>query len=215
MRNKSLLFGAALCAIGLSGALGQVYSANVVGYVTITAPKGLSLIANQLDNKNGNKLVDVLPTVPDGSTIHFFVNGSYTSIGYFGGWDGSPTIALAPGGGAFLEIPSDASDASRKITFVGEVLQKAASNGSVPAGLSIVSSKTPRAGKLTTDLKFPAGEALDGSNAFKYNNAKGGYDAFDIFGGWSSEPTVAVGESFFFFNANAAAQAWNQDFEVK
>jgi len=215
MRIKSLLFGAALSAIGLSGALGQVYSQNVVGYVSVVAPKGLSMIANQLDNKNGNKLVDVLPTVPDGSTIHFFVGGSYTSIGYFGGWDGAPTIALAPGSGAFLEIPSDASDASRKLTFVGEVLQKTASNGSIAPGLSIVSSKTPRAGKVTTDLKFPAGEALDGSNAFKYNNAKAGYDTFDLFGGWAAEPSVAVGESFFFFNANAAAQAWNQDFEVK
>jgi len=214
MRTKSLLFSAALGAIGLSGALGQVYSQNVVGYITITAPKGLSIIANQLDNKNGNKLNDVLPAVPDGSTIHFFSNGSYTSISYFGGWDPN-TAVLAPGGGAFLDIPSDATDAARKLTFVGEVLQKADSNSSIPAGLSIISSKTPRAGKLTTDLKFPAGEALDGSNAFQYNNASKGYVTSDLFGGWAAEPSVAVGEGFFFFNANAAAQAWNQDFEVK
>lgn len=198
-----------------------VYSANVVGYINITAPVGLSLIANQLDNKNGNKLADVIATLPDGAFVHFYVGGAagFKSISYFGGFEEPGDATLAPGGGAFLEIPAGTAEADRKVTFVGEVLQGAASNGSVPKGLSIVSSKTPRAGKLTTDLKFPAGGALDGSLLYKYINtaAKKDYEAYSIFDGWEngSEPSVAVGESFFFFSAADSAAAWNQDFTVQ
>lgn len=196
-----------------------VYSANVVGYINITAPVGLSLIANQLDNKNGNKLADVISSLPDGSFVHFYVGGAtgFKSVSYFGGFEGEGT--LAPGAGAFLEIPAGTAEADRKVTFVGEVLQGAASNGSVPKGLSILSSKTPRAGKVTTDLKFPAGDALDGSLLYKYVNtqAKKDYEAYSIFGGWEggNEPSVAVGESFFFFSAAESAAAWNQDFTVQ
>jgi hypothetical protein len=197
-----------------------VYSANVVGYINITAPVGLSLIANQLDNKNGNKLADVISTLPDGAFVHFYVGGAagFKSISYFGGFESPGDATLAPGAGAFLEIPAGTAEADRKVTFVGEVLQGAASNGSVPNGLSIISSKTPRAGKVSTDLKFPAGGALDGSLLYRYINtaAKKDYEASSIFGGWEGvEPSVAVGESFFFFNASGAAQAWNQDFTVQ
>jgi hypothetical protein len=216
MRTKSLLFAAAISAASMGSAIAQVYSVNVVGYINITAPIGLSLVANQLDNKNGNNLPDVITKLPDGSFAHFYVGGAvgYNSISYFGGWEG--TAVLAPGGGAFLEIPAGAAEADRKITLVGEVTQEAASNTSIPNGLSIVSSKTPRAGKVTTDLKFPAGAALDGSLLYKYNNAIKNYETSSIFGGWEgTEPTVAVGESFFFFNASGAAQPWNQDFKVQ
>jgi hypothetical protein len=223
MRTKSLLFTAAFTAATMGSAFAApVYSANVVGYINITAPVGLSLIANQLDNKSGNKLPDVITKLPDGAFVHFYVGGAagFKSVSYFGGYEGDPATfpALAPGGGAFLEIPGGTAEADRKITFVGEVLQGAASNGSVPNGLSIVSSKTPRAGKVSTDLKFPSGGALDGSLLYRYINtaAKKDYEASSIFGGWEGvEPSVAVGESFFFFNASGAAQAWNQDFTVQ
>ena len=218
MRTKSLLFTAALSAIGLSGVVGQTFSVNVVGYITIDAPKGLSIIANQLDNKTGNFLKDVIPALPDGSTVHFFTGSNYHSIGYFGGYDpDGATTALTPGIGAFLDIPLDATDAARKLVLVGEVPQKAASNISIPNGLSFVSSATPRAGKVTTDLKFPTTAALDGAFFYKYNNAIKNYETFGIFGGaWDgAEPSVAVGEGFFFLNTSGAAQPWNQDFEVK
>jgi hypothetical protein len=218
MRTKSLLFAAAISAASMGSALAQVYSVNVVGYINITAPIGLSLIANQLDNKNGNKLADVITKLPDGSFVHFYVGGAagYKSISYFGGFESPGAATLAPGAGAFLEIPVGAAEADRKITLVGEVPQAAASNTQIPNGLSIQSSATPRAGKLTTDLKFPAGAAMDGSLLYKYNNAIKNYETSSIFGGWEgTEPSVAVGESFFFFNASGATQPWTQDFAVK
>lgn len=216
MRTKSLLFTAALSAIGLSGVVGQVYSVNVVGYIQLTVPKGLSIVANQLDNKNGNLLKDVIPALPDGSTVHFFKNGGYVSIGFFETWDpAAATTAFDLGSGAFLDIPADATDAGRKITFVGEVAQGAASNGTIPNGLSFASSRTPRAGLVTTDLKFPA--SIDGAFLYKYNNGIKNYDTFGTFGGeWDgAQPSVAVGEGFFFLNTSGAGVAWNQDFIVK
>jgi len=216
MRTKSLLFTAALSAIGFSGAVGQVYSQNVVGYISIVAPKGLSIIANQLDNKTGNILKDVIPALPNGSFVHFYKNGGYVSIDYFDGYGvGGDVEKLEPGSAAFLAIPNDATDAGRKITFVGEVLQGAASNGSIPNGLSFISSKVPLAGKVTTDLKLPAGSALNGSFLYKYDNSIGNYVTSDLFDGWTAEPSLAIGEGAFFLNASGAAQPWDQNFVVQ
>jgi len=223
MRTKSLLFTAALSAASAGVALAQapVYSANVVGYINITAPKGLSIIANQLDNKNGNKLTDVIPKLPNGSYVYKYVGGvkGYDAFSFFDVYEGDnlPAATLAPGEGAFLFIPNDAVAADQKITFVGEVTQGAASNAQIPNGLSIVSSKVPLAGKVSTDLKFPAGEALDGSFLYKYDNSIANYDTFSIFTSWElpkGEPSVAVGEGFFFYNASGAVQEWKQDFAV-
>jgi hypothetical protein len=214
MRTSTLLLAAATAAIGMSAAYGQVYSDNVVGYINITAPKGLSMIANQLDNKNGNKLGDVIPKAPNGSYFYKYNGSGYDTALYFDGWD-QPDLTLAPGGGAFLFIPADAADADRKLTFVGEVQQGAASNNTVANGLSISSSKVPQAGKLGADLKFPTGAALNGTYVYKYVNAKGDYDVSLIFDGFDTDPQIEVGESFFVFNASGQSQAWNRDFKVQ
>jgi hypothetical protein len=198
----------------MGSAYGQVVSENVVGYINITAPKGLSLIANQLDNKNGNLLKDVVPKAPNGSYFHKFNGSGYDSALYFDGWD-PETLTLAPGGGGFLFIPSDAADADRKLTFVGEVLQKTASNHDVPNGLSVSSSIVPQAGKLVADLKFPADASMNGSYIYKFVNAKGDYDSSLIFDGIDPDPQIEVGEAVFVLNASGQAKAWNRDFVVQ
>jgi hypothetical protein len=195
-------------------AVGQVYSENVVGYINITAPKGLSMVANPLDNKAGNKLKDVVAKAPNGAIFYKFNGHDYDVSQYFDGWD-SDSLTLEPGSGGFLFMPSDAADADRKITLVGEVQQKTASNSSVVNGLSVASSKVPQAGKLGADLKFPTGAAMDGSIVYKYVNAKGDYDVFQLFGGFDTDPQVEVAESFFVLNASGASQAWNRDFVVQ
>jgi hypothetical protein len=195
----------------MGAAHGQVYSENVVGYYVITAPKGLSMIANQLDNKAGNKLKDVILKAPNGALFHKYNGSGYDTAQYFDGWD-SDTITLEPGSGGFLFVPPDVADPDRKLTFVGEVLQKAASNMTIPSGLSLLSSKVPQAGRLGAELKFPL---VDGSIVYKFVNAKGDYDVFQIFGGFDSDPHMEVGESFFFLNASAQSQPWSRDFVVQ
>jgi hypothetical protein len=214
MRTSTLLLAAATAAIGMGTAYGQVYSENVVGYINITAPKGLSMIANPLDNKAGNKLKDVVAKAPNGSLFHKYNGAGYDTAQYFDGWD-SDTITLEPGGGGFLFIPADAADADRKITLVGEVQQKTASNNTLVNGLSVSSSKVPQAGKLGADLKFPTGAAMDGSIVYKFVNSKGDYDVFQLFGGFDTDPQIEVAESFFVLNASGQSQAWNRDFVVQ
>jgi hypothetical protein len=214
MRTSTLLLAAATAAIGMGSAYGQVFSENVVGYINVTAPKGLSMIANPLDNKSGNKVKDVLPKAPNGALFHKFNGTGYDTTQYFDGWD-NDVITLEPGSGGFLFIPSDAVDADRKLTLVGEVQQKTASNLQIPNGLSISSSKVPQAGKLGADLKFPIGAAMNGSIVYKFVNSKSDYDVSQLFDGFDVDPQIEVAEAFFVLNTTGQSQAWNRDFVVQ
>jgi hypothetical protein len=87
MRTKTLLLTAALSAAGIATSMAQnVYSVNMVGYINKTMPKGLSMIANQLNASPNNKvttlfgtpaLVDLGPGVPGAITINKFNGINY------------------------------------------------------------------------------------------------------------------------------------------
>lgn len=208
MRTKTLLLSAAVGAVGLLAADAQVYSVNSVGYINLALPSGFSMIANQLDNGNGNLVPDIL-TVPDGTTIFKYneSTGSYDLNTFlFGGWD-DPQMTLSPGEGAFI---NNASGGVINLTFVGEVSQGNLSNP-LPAGFSLKSSQVPQAGDLAADLAFPAD---DGDVVFTFSNASGAYETSTfLFGSWTpSAPAVEVGESFF-VNKQVAG-SWDRTFSV-
>lgn len=209
MRTKTLLLSAAVTAAGMLSSMAQVYSVNAVGYVNVTIPaKGYQLIANPLLAAD-SKLSALLPNVKDGTTVYKYdpATGYSVNTFFFGAWgDGNQT--LVPGEGAFV-LNGDTA-APQTLTFVGEVAQGDRSHA-IPAGFSIQSSEVPQAGKLTTDLNFPA---ADGDAVYKFNAASQSYDSFTFFfGGWSpSEPTVDVGESVFV--NKAAAANWTRTFNV-
>jgi hypothetical protein len=167
------------------------------------------MIANQLDNKNGNKVGDLLPTVPDGTTLYKWVNNGFVANTYFGAWD-APAMVLKPGEGAFVDNPG----AATKFLFVGEVMLGAQSVP-LPAGLSIISSVPPVVlvyGEMTPTgaATFPAG---DGDTIYQWTGTT--YNANTYFGGWDNATgTVAVGESVFFANAGDAKQ-WTRTFNVQ
>src|SRR5207249_175718 len=158
MRTKTLLLTAVLSAAGLASsfslAQGAVYSVNAVGYVNLTVPAGLSLIANPLDATD-NTIANVLK-VPAGTQIYKFNGTGFTSALYddIDGWtsSGQPAgnITLNPGEGMFVRNNSGPFTN----TFVGEVKQGNLSTP-LPAGLSIVASQVPQQGKVSTDLSFP------------------------------------------------------------
>lgn len=211
MRTKTLLVTAALGAAGVASAVAQVYSVNAVGYVNMTVKPGFNTIANPLDAGAGNNTASkVLAGVPDGTTVYKYVAGSgYTIDSYSDlfGWD-NPDLGLAPGEGFFIQVPAGADV---NLTFVGEVPQGDASNMSLPAGFALVSSKVPQAGKLATDLKYPA---TDGDTVYTYANP-GGYTIYsftDLFGWDPQEPSVAVGQAF--WSQKSAAASWTRNFSV-
>jgi hypothetical protein len=188
-----------------------VYSVNAVGYINVTVPKGYSMIANQLIATDSS-VKALFPSVPGGTTIYKFDNSknSFVPNQYdadFAEW-GDPAMTLTPGEGAFVLNP--ANDPFT-VTFVGEVPQGDVSIN-VPAGYSIVSSKVPQAGTLSSLNYTPAGN----DQVFRFDNAKGQYTPYSYdpdFQEWSlGEPSVNVGESFFLFKK--AAGMWTRSFSV-
>lgn len=211
MRRTTLLLPA-LAAMALSASAAT--SSNIVGYVKLSLNQGFSLVANQLDNGAGNKVVDLVKgTLPDGLTVFKFNGTSYASISFIdGAWEGDDlAMTASPGEGVFIRNPAAAPLA---LTFVGEV--KVGSSTVNLAGankFTIASSVVPQSIKLS-DAGFPATE---GDTVFRFNGTSYTSDAF-LDGAWEgdsggSAPTVNVGEAFFVRNAGADAQ-WTRNFVV-
>lgn len=214
MRTRTALLTAVLGAAAAATVSAQVYSVNTVGYVNTPVQPGFNLIANPLDNKTGNTVENLFPSAPAGLQIFAFRGGSFADTTFdpdFGGW--SSPMTLAPGEGFWLNWPGTAAGT---ITFVGDVMQGTLTNP-VPAGYSIRGSMVPQAGKLVTDLGFPAAA---GDLIYKFVAGTGpdaGYkdSTFDPdFGGWSNgEPVIGVGEGF--WAVTSAAVDWTRVFNVQ
>lgn len=177
MKIKALIITAALVVAGAASSMAQVYSANAVGYVNMSLPVGLSLIANPLNNGDNNLDV-VLPLGEDdvtgvGTTIYRFntdtqaygeaLQWATSAVGWF---DPSPVPdpawkILDPGEGFFIQclVPLN-------VTFVGDVPQGSLSNP-MPGDtqLSIRSSQVPQEAGIghvadgtgaAAGLEFPA-----------------------------------------------------------
>jgi hypothetical protein len=194
---------------------GTFRSANAVGYVKLTIPTGLSLFANQLNNGNNTVPTLFASTPLTGSVTVFKLNGSgtYDQMMYdqdLGGWNGTG-FSLSPGDGAWID---NASGAVITLKLLGEVPQSHFEIN-VPNGISYRSSPIPQAGLVSTVLGFPL-PPDSAMNISRWVNATGLWQnfSFDPDFGWSpSEPTAAVGESFWIDNPNPATP-WTRDFSV-
>jgi len=197
-----------LGAAGITSTLAQnVYSVNVVGYINLDLPAGLSMVANQLDNGNGNLVTELLPAPAIGTTL-FKYDGvtPYQQIQFLGVWLGATTMTLAPGEGVFMSVPAPAT-----ITFVGEVMQGTLVNP-VVAGLDIYSSMVPQEGTLSTDLGFTAGIG-DTVNQWNGPGAATPYTQSQFLGVWlPTEPTIGVGEAFWL--SSQSTKDWTREFNV-
>ena len=183
--------------------MANVYSVNAVGYVNYPAKAPFSLIANPLDNKAGNNLNNLLPTVPFGTTIYKWDGTSFSSSVYLGTWN--PDLTLVPGEGAFINLGADTT-----LTWVGEVMQgKTAATqlvNHIPAGLSIRSSQVPQSDTLE-NLGFPA--AFGDTVYFFRNNT---YASSVYLGSFTPAAVPAVGEAFWV--STGAAKDWTRVFSV-
>jgi hypothetical protein len=228
MRTKTLLLTAALSVAGIATSMAQaVYSVNAVGYVNTDLVPGFNMISNPLDNKssaNGNTIANLFTTgfqgaIPNALTVYHFdpATDQFVSTGYddldqaFSGAVANQVIP--PGTGMFVFLPGSTT---RRITFVGEVPQAAASNQQLPQGFSIKASTVPIGG-LVTSMQFPSGQADTiyewDKTAQQYVSAS--YDDLDgtwVRNGQPAVPNIDVGEAFFLFKVQAAA--WNRNFTV-
>jgi hypothetical protein len=199
-------------AAGLSTTVAQVYSLNVVGYYNITvAANAKVMIANQLNTTN-NTIGALIPNGPPNANI-FKWNGTFLPYQFDDVdlvWKPDGLATLAPGEGAFYLSP-----VATTLTFVGEVLQGTLT---VPNGLPtntkvLRSSMVPQQGLISTDLALP-GEPND--NLFTWTGTYNPYQFDDVDLVWKpSEPTIKVGESFFYVKAGTATTAWVRNFTVQ
>jgi hypothetical protein len=199
-----------------------VYSVNAVGYVNTTLLPGFNLVSNPLDNKTGNTIGNLFGTglaggtIPDGFSVYYwdatiddYVSGLYESA--LGGWQPASVAnqVIPPGEGAFVFWPGTTNGTN---TFVGEVLQAAASNQQIPSGFSIKGSTVPIAGTVSS-MQFPV---ANGDNIFRWDPVIDDYVSYnyeEALGGWSpSEPSLAVGEAAFVFKT--AAATWTRNFTI-
>jgi hypothetical protein len=213
MRTKTLLLTAAFCAAGIATSKAQVYSVNAVGYVNTSLAKGYTLVSNPLDNTaaNGNQIKNLFASLPGGAQVFKF-NGTGYDLAELNPitleWEGpASTMTVAPGEGVFVNV-----QAPTQVTFVGEVKSGQLSNP-IPAGFNIRASQVPQAGKVSTDLLYPA---ADGDQVYKFNSTDQKYFLFSFTTllGWDpSEPSIEVGEAFFVNNPNAAKN-WTRNFDI-
>jgi hypothetical protein len=200
----------------------NVYSINVVGYVTLNLTNGFNLINNPLDAVSGgagtnNTIANVFPTLgelPDGTSAYQFNGVSYNQDVYFagfGGWAGGGSISFNPGQGIFLQLPSPMA-----VTFVGSVVQGPTTNG-IPNGFSIVGSQPPVTGLMQTTLNY---QPNSGDTIYVFDPVSQAYPSqYVYFGEWfgpggaGDEPTLSVGEAVFL--QAAGANAWVNNYTVQ
>ena len=195
-------------------ASGAVFSVNIVGYVNLQLPPGLSLVANPLRSYD-----DTLESLffyqppPDGAQVLKYVPGAGYEVSTFDGiaqaWT-NPHMELPLGVGFFFQNPSSNTVVN---TFVGEVLQGTLVNH-LPAGFSTEGSLVPQAGSINSLHVIP-GEPGDLFRLY-VNDLQGGGDyvtsVFSINAGWEPDLTLGVGQGFVSEKQNA--QDWVRVFSV-
>jgi len=232
MRTKTILLGAAIVAAGALSSMAQsnVFSLNTVGYYTLSLSHGFQVIANQLDadgTGTNNTLLSTLGTnLPNGSKIFVFSGGVFSANAtwaaatthWIGGTNAAATV-MQPGQAFFLQIPA-AATLPVNLTIVGNVL---GTNGVTntfstpyPAGFSLVASKVPVAGGVTTGLGFSPN---NGDFAFQFNPATQAYGGKHTYSTnthlWvGGEPTNAVGGALM-LNGKLSTGAWVQNFIIQ
>ena len=183
-----------------------VVSVNIVGYVNLDLPPGLSLLANPLYYTN-NSVAFWMPNMPDGCQVYKLTPSAGYEVSTFdalaGTWS-NPELDLPIGAGFhFL----NASTQTLQLRFVGEVQQGELINP-LPAGVSLKGSLVPQFGSINTLHGIP-GEAGD-ELRFYVNDLQGGGEfqsSFYVDGiGWVPDRSLGVGEGFYAIKQHA--QDW-------
>jgi hypothetical protein len=222
MRTKTLLLSAAALVAGALAAQAQsnVYSANIVGYVSVVL-KGngqFTLLANPFDDGNGNQLTNIVAAgLPKQSQVLTW-NGSGFDFHQKGGnplaWDSN--VQLPPGTGFFVRngnVGGGAPDLTN--VFVGSIVVPNGSSvtNSLPVGFSLNGSPIPYTGNIVvagqaggdTNMDFGSGVGKQ-SQILSWNGS--GYN-FSQKGGnplaWDTTVTISPGIGFFVNNKNAPA----------
>jgi hypothetical protein len=194
MKRLTLLGSVVIALSGVSAiAQGNTISMNAAAYCAVTVPaNSLALIANPFYAPT-NTLAGLIPQPPPGSQFFKFrPNADFVAytFGVDGKWTPNGDATLYPGEGGLFRNPTVSP---LRLMFQGSLPIRDLTN-TVPAGVAIYAAS--RAGKVTSDLCFPAGP---GDQIMTYGG--GGYTTYTLDASglkWTpSEPTLRLGEAFF------------------
>ena len=167
MKSKTLLIAAASLAAGVMAASAAVYSQNIVGYVNVVLPGNgqYTLIANPLDDGNGNHSTNILSAALPGGTAAvrstlFYYNGGPNNISKLAGGWGSD-VQLPPGVGFYIRNGAPGAGAPDITnTFVGSVVANSGTTVTniILNGFNLLGSKIPIAGNIANG-GTPGGDA--------------------------------------------------------
>ena len=211
MRTKTLLLSAAAIAAGLvsSQAQSNVYSANIVGYVTTVFKGGgaYTLVANPLDSSSNSViglLDSILPNKSQVLTWDPVAQGYITAQKTGGTW--STNTPLPVGTGFFVKTPTaQATDITN--TFVGNII--VAPNGgtnkvTLPLGYYLAGSAVPFNGSVNdylngvTNTINLGGVLPNKSQILTWDTTAQGYVTSQKTGGtWSTNTPLNPGAGFF------------------
>ena len=175
-------------------------SCNIIGFVKRTVPTGWSAHGNPFNTTN-QTIASLIPSAPY-NTIAYKLNVAsqvWDSNTYETSWD-DPNMLLGLGEGFLIYSPTNWT-----LLFKGEV-ESGLRTMSVSTNYSMVSSRVPLAGFVTTALRFPAlatnliQRYEAGTNVtYTYNGAR-----------WTpNEPKIELGEGFISIKAQAQKWHWN------
>jgi len=209
MRTKTLLLSAVAVAAGIfsSQAQSNVFSANVVGYVSVTnAANVYALYALPLDS-GSNSLNGLFPSSPIGASILVWNGAGYnTSTKTPSTWNPNPT--LTPGQGFFYRASANGTN-----VFVGSIVvgNGASVTNSLGGGLySLVGSPIPYSDVLSgTNLNL---QVALGSSLLIWNGT-GFSTSTKTPTSWAPNPTVNPGQGFFV--RPAATTNWVQTLNLQ
>lgn len=213
MRTKLALAAAALTAGMLTAsAQSNVYSLNIVGYVNAVISSNYTLVANPLNDGNGNSMTNLIPAaaLPNGSKVLLWTGSGYTTIAKkAGAWPSSPTIA--PGTGYFVYNNTNIVLTN---TYVGNVPGNVPGSltNSLAAGYKLVGTPYPIGGNIqgtgSNSINLPS--ALpNGSKVLVWTGS--GYTTLAKKAGAWPSATVNVGQGYFIYNSTNFAIDWIQD----
>jgi hypothetical protein len=199
MRTKTLLLSAAALVAGIlsSQAQSNVYSANIVGYISVTnAANQYALYALPLDT-GSNNLTGLFPNAANNSQVLIWTGTGYQGAQKsFGNWN--TNLNLAPGQGFFVKFPASGTN-----TFVGSVAVPVGGSvtNSFAAGIyALVGSPIPYSDNLTgTNLNL---QLANNSQVLVWTGV--GYQgAQKSFGNWNTNLNIVPGEGFCVKSATA------------
>lgn len=229
MRTKTLLIAAAALAAGVfaSQAQSNVYSANVVGYVTATfAPAGqYTLVANPLDSGTNNLigLLDQANTLPNKTQVLIWdpVGQAYVAATKIAGnWN--TNLPIPPGTGFFVKTAATQATPITN-TFVGNVIVSPAggqTNVSVPAAYLLVGNQIPFNGSINdyqtggTNTVNIGGVLPNKSQIQIWDVPSQSYVAgTKIAGNWNTNIALIPGQGYFL--KSTGATNWTETLQIQ